>query len=346
MKKDKSKTRLVKRKTSIRNINSLKTKPFKSKFPSYLTSHSKPQKLRKYIGSKKRLSKLDKVKVIPFLMVGKPKSIRKKDLTWPQAKRRFPRLKPMADTDRDGVKNMFDCRPFNKRKQGFEHDDGGRKACGFKGVTGDCFVRAYAITEGKNYQEAYDELATELKKVKPLKGKRVSGSGVSHPRTGIYKKHTDQFLEKKGYKWKATSGIGKGFQMHVKEGELPKGKNILRVSKHMIASEDQDWKDSNDASRGGTRGVYGYYHKPESKDEKLELKQNMQELIENDESNIEGSKHFDEEQEKSLYKKAEEGTLTPEDIEEHELENFRKDYDLKDEEDSTLDYGEEHEEEE
>ena len=39
-----------------------------------------------------------------------------KDLTWPQASRRFPRLNPLGDADRDGVKNMFDCRPFDKTR--------------------------------------------------------------------------------------------------------------------------------------------------------------------------------------------------------------------------------------
>jgi len=77
---------MIKKKISI-------GKPFKLKTPSYLTSHSKPQKLRRYIGSKNKLSKLDKVKVIPFLMIGKPKTIRKKDLTWPQAKETIPLVK-------------------------------------------------------------------------------------------------------------------------------------------------------------------------------------------------------------------------------------------------------------
>ena len=97
------------------------SKQFKLKIPTYLTSHSKPQKLRRYIANKKRLVKMDKSSVIPFIMIGKPKHISKENLTWPQAKRRFPLLNPYKDTDRDGVKNMFDCRPFNRKKQGFEH---------------------------------------------------------------------------------------------------------------------------------------------------------------------------------------------------------------------------------
>ena len=31
--------------------------------------------------------------------------------------------KLFADTDRDGVPNVFDCRPFNKRRQDFEPEE-------------------------------------------------------------------------------------------------------------------------------------------------------------------------------------------------------------------------------
>ena len=89
-----------------------------SKFPSYLTSHTKPQNVRKYIAGKKRIARMD---ISPFHAWGKPKAIPKRDMTWPQAKVRFPKLKPMVDTDRDGVINLLDCRPFNKRKQGIFH---------------------------------------------------------------------------------------------------------------------------------------------------------------------------------------------------------------------------------
>jgi len=92
------------------------------KFPSYLTSHTKPKNVRKYVAGKERLAKMDKS---PFNAWGKPKSIPKKDLTWPQAKVRFPKLKPMVDTDRDGVKNKFDCKPFDRKRQGFFHKDQG-----------------------------------------------------------------------------------------------------------------------------------------------------------------------------------------------------------------------------
>ena len=97
--------------------------PKQLEFPNYLNSHARPHKLRRYIADEKILSKIDKVSVIPFLMVGKPKNIPKRKLNWPQAQRRNPSMNPYGDADRDGVNNMLDCRPFNKRKQGFGHDD-------------------------------------------------------------------------------------------------------------------------------------------------------------------------------------------------------------------------------
>lgn len=39
-------------------------------------------------------------------------------MNWNQAKKKYPKLKPFGDIDRDGVRNIFDCRPFNKRLQG------------------------------------------------------------------------------------------------------------------------------------------------------------------------------------------------------------------------------------
>ena len=48
----------------------------------------------------------------------KPK---KKDMNWTQAKRRYPKLNPYGDADRDGLKNWLDCKPFDKKKQGWAH---------------------------------------------------------------------------------------------------------------------------------------------------------------------------------------------------------------------------------
>ena len=88
------------------------------KFPNYLTSHTNPSNLRKYIADEERLNRMDSRS---FQAWGKPKLIPKKKLTWPQAKVRFPHLKPMVDTDRDGVINLLDCKPFDRTRQGRFH---------------------------------------------------------------------------------------------------------------------------------------------------------------------------------------------------------------------------------
>jgi hypothetical protein len=40
-----------------------------------------------------------------------------KDLTYPQAKKRFPFINPVADYDGDSVINKKDCRPFDEERQ-------------------------------------------------------------------------------------------------------------------------------------------------------------------------------------------------------------------------------------
>ncbi len=48
-------------------------------------------------------------------------SIKKKNLTWAQAQKKYPRLNPFGDADKDGLINMFDCKPFDKKRQGKRH---------------------------------------------------------------------------------------------------------------------------------------------------------------------------------------------------------------------------------
>ena len=56
-------------------------------------------------------------------------------------------------------------------------------------------------------------------------------------------------------------GIGTGCKVHLKKEELPTGKIIARVSRHICAVIDGVINDTYDCSREGTRCVYGYYRK-------------------------------------------------------------------------------------
>ena len=148
----------------------------------------------------------------------------------------------------------------------FIENDGGRKAAGYKGQTGDCVTRAIAIITEKPYKEVYDALNV-LSESKKLGHKRIkteygtSYKKVSSSRTGVVRKVYDEYLTSLGYKWTPTMKIGSGCKVHLIENELPSGRLIIRVSGHITAVIDGVLYDTWDCSRNGRRCVYGYYTK-------------------------------------------------------------------------------------
>lgn len=126
------------------------------------------------------------------------------------------------------------------------YDDGGRAAAGFKGETGDCVTRAITIATGASYRSIYNALK--------------QASGLS-PRDGMERSIYQPFLAYMGWSWQPTMQIGSGTTVHLKADELPGGRLIVRVSKHMCAVIDGVIHDIDDPSRGGTRAVYGFFYK-------------------------------------------------------------------------------------
>lgn len=141
------------------------------------------------------------------------------------------------------------------------HNDGGRAEAGFKGQSLDCGVRALSITSGLGYQLCYD-IAIEIgKSDRKSKHKDIK----SHPRRGIYTPTFNRMLRHIAkihgveYEWVPTMGIGTGCKVHLTAHELPKGRLIANVSRHLAAVIDGVIHDTHDCSRGGTRCVYGYW---------------------------------------------------------------------------------------
>jgi hypothetical protein len=150
----------------------------------------------------------------------------------------------------------------------FVYNDGGRKAAGYKGEAGDCVTRAIAIATNKPYQEVYDALRAENREYARAHRGRVAkkiarGKGLSGttPRSGVYKEVSRPYLIALGWKWTPTMSIGTGCKIHLRAGELPSGRLIVKVSRHMVAVIDGVLHDTHDCSRGGTRCVYGYWSK-------------------------------------------------------------------------------------
>jgi len=139
----------------------------------------------------------------------------------------------------------------------FQYNDGGRLEAGYKGVTGDCATRAIAIVTEKPYKEVYSTLNELAKDEHTTKRKKK----ISNARTGVFRITSQKYLESLGYQWTPTMLIGKGCKVHLKKEELPNGRIIAKVSKHLVAIIDGVIHDTYDCSRGGVRCVYGYYKK-------------------------------------------------------------------------------------
>lgn len=135
------------------------------------------------------------------------------------------------------------------------YDDGGRATAGYKGAAGDCVCRAIAIASQQPYEKVYDALNECAATERLGKRKRRRSSA----RMGVRKGTSRRYLEALGWRWVATMQIGQGCTTHLKASELPAGRLIVAVSKHLVAVIDGVIHDTHDPSRGETRCVYGYW---------------------------------------------------------------------------------------
>jgi hypothetical protein len=67
------------------------------------------------------------------------------------------------------------------------------------------------------------------------------------------------YLESLGWRWVPTMGIGQGCKVHLRAEELPPGRLIVKLSKHLVAVIDGVIHDTYDPTRRGTRCVYGFF---------------------------------------------------------------------------------------
>lgn len=137
----------------------------------------------------------------------------------------------------------------------FTYNDGGRKDAGYKGHTGDCFVRATAIAAKLDYKYVYDLVNAYGKRERITKRKTSKSSS----RTGVYAATARKICDDLGLRWVPTMQIGSGCKVHLRSSELPKGRLIVSVSKHYCCVIDGVLHDTYDCSRNGTRCVYGYW---------------------------------------------------------------------------------------
>ena len=151
---------------------------------------------------------------------------------------------------------------FKGREFDFSFNDGGRAEAGFKGGAGDCVVRAIAIAAQLPYLQVYEDLRLANEAYADTRNdklaRRLNAKGVS-PRNGNHRNVFHDYILSHGFQWVPTMRVGAGCQVHLRPDELPIGRLIVKVSKHLSAIIDGVIQDTHNPSRGGNRCVYGYY---------------------------------------------------------------------------------------
>ncbi len=141
----------------------------------------------------------------------------------------------------------------------FVYDDGGRSKTYLSGTKcRDCVVRAVAIATELPYMEVYEALSAGCRSERLTKGSRKESAANGVHTNRVWFK---RYMQAMGWKWTPTMGIGTGCRVHLRDGELPMGRLIVSVSRHMVAVIDGVIRDTHDCTRGGNRCVYGYWSK-------------------------------------------------------------------------------------
>jgi hypothetical protein len=140
-----------------------------------------------------------------------------------------------------------------------KYNDGGRQDAGYRGTTGDCVCRSIAIASGRPYKEVYDALALGNRnqrrtKREPYRRVRTAGDGIS-----VHRKWFKEYMTSLGFEWISTAALGLGNKVHLNANELPSGRLVVLIHRHMVAVIDGIINDVQDYSKGGTTWVKGYW---------------------------------------------------------------------------------------
>jgi hypothetical protein len=137
------------------------------------------------------------------------------------------------------------------------YNDGGRAAAGIndRSNKGDCACRAIAIATGKPYREVYNGLNALCAMYGDATLRRLYGWRHKRPAsadTGIPNHIARLYLGTLQWRWIATNNA----RLH--RCDLPAGRIIVVVSKHLVALVDNVVHDTGEHWRGH-RPVHGYY---------------------------------------------------------------------------------------
>jgi len=144
----------------------------------------------------------------------------------------------------------------------FRYNDGGRKAAGLNPTAGDCVARSVAIVAQLPYAVVHGELAELNARMRKTSGRLTAGHCTADLGIYITSKLFKDYVVRLGFVWTPTMKVGSGSRVHLRPGELPKGRLVVSVTRqHYTAVIDGTVHDTGDPCRGGTRCDYGYWRK-------------------------------------------------------------------------------------
>jgi hypothetical protein len=154
----------------------------------------------------------------------------------------------------------------------FVKDDGGRSRSGIARAAagdgvGDCVARAIAIATQRPYREVHDALTAAAVRHAAAGGKsdwakwarRSRGARAFHADHGVHNEVSDVYLKSLGWKYTSTKHLPRGSGVHLRADELPRGRLIVQLRRHLTAVIDGDLRDIHDCSDEGRCRIQGYW---------------------------------------------------------------------------------------
>jgi hypothetical protein len=137
------------------------------------------------------------------------------------------------------------------------YNDGGRWEAGYRPRhVGDCVCRAIVIATEKPYREVFEALQAANRSIKRPSSLSRRSRGFS-PDRGSPDQVYRPYLASLGWAYIPIEGP----KVRLSPGELPSGRLIVQVSKHLVAVIDNVIHDTSDCSLHGRRFVQGYFAK-------------------------------------------------------------------------------------
>jgi hypothetical protein len=151
-------------------------------------------------------------------------------------------------------------------------DDGGRRRSGIaraggrKDAVGDCVVRAISIATGKPYSEVHAAITVRIVRHRysgsvdnawDKYARRRGGVRAFDPDHGCNDKVFGPYIESLGW-----NHVTPKDRVHLRADELPRGRLIVSISRHLVAVIDHVIHDTHDCGRAGRVRVQSYWTAP------------------------------------------------------------------------------------